>query len=107
MKALNICFLAQMEDEDFFSEYETALSRSMEMHVVKIHEQESLRSLVRCMEECGLPLCAYDGFFLSFVISHISKEFDLLKIADDHSRILNIELKSQDIGQDRIRKQLV
>lgn len=107
MNALNICFLAQMEDEVYFSEYETALSRSMEMHVVKIHEQQSLRALVRRMEECSLPLDAFDGFFLSFVISHISKEFDLLKIAQDRSRILNIELKSQDIGPYRIRKQLM
>jgi len=107
MKALNIYFLSQMDDEEYFSQYETALSGGKELHTVKTHEQASLRALVRALSAYDLPPECYDGFFFSFVISHISKEFDLLKIADDHSKILNIELKSQYIEEERIAKQLL
>ena len=47
-----------------------------------------------------------DGFFFSYIIEHIGKEFDLLKISSDGESVLNIELKSEDIGEERIKKQL-
>ena len=51
-------------------------------------------------------LSLLDGFFFSYIIEHIGKEFDLLKISSDGEAALNIELKSEDIGEERIRKQL-
>ena len=43
-----------------------------------------------------------DNFFIH-TIAHISKEFDLLKVSSNRKRILNIELKSEDVGEERIK----
>lgn len=107
MKAMNLYFLAQMEPQDDFSGYEMSLSGRKELKVIKEHEQQCIHQLVDRLSAEGLPLECFDGFYFSYVISHISKEFDLLKIAADYSHVLNIELKSQAIGPDRIRHQLV
>lgn len=104
MKSLNISILSQMNDPHVFSEYESALSGRIELKITKDYEQESLRNLVNFL---SLPLSLYDGFFFSYKINHIGKEFDLLKIADDKSQILNIELKSQPIELEKIEKQLI
>jgi len=45
-----------------------------------------------------------DGFFYSFQIPQIGKEFDLLKFADEFC--LNIELKSVSVSEDQIVEQL-
>ena len=45
-----------------------------------------------------------DGFFFSYRIPQISKEFDLLRIGEDS--IINIELKSGAVPSERIEKQL-
>ena len=106
MQALNIYFLTRIEDPACFSEYESALAGIRSARAPRPHEQGSVHALVRELSAHNLPLSAYDSFFLSFVISHISKEFDLLKIAADHSMILNIELKSQEVDTSRILRQL-
>lgn len=107
MKAFNLYFLSRIDDEECFSEYATTLSSIPQLHTVKSHEQASLRALTAKLTEQGLDLGCYDGFFLSFVINHISKEFDLLKIAADRSAVLNIELKSRFTDEERIQKQLI
>lgn len=48
----------------------------------------------------------FDGFYFSYTIEHISKEFDLLKLSGDAGCALNIELKSEAIEEERIRRQL-
>ncbi len=106
MRALNIYFLTRIEDPACFSEYESALAGIRSARTPRPHEQGSLHVLVEELTARDLPLSVYDHFFLSFVISHISKEFDLLKIAADHSMILNIELKSQEVDTSRILRQL-
>ncbi len=45
-----------------------------------------------------------DDCYFGFEIPRISKEFDCLWIGEKH--ILNIELKSQDVGAEKIKKQL-
>ena len=57
-------------------------------------------------EPCDDWISFFDGFFFSYTIEHISKEFDLLKFSGNADCVLNIELKSEEIGEDRIRKQL-
>ena len=57
-------------------------------------------------EPCHDWVSFFDGFYFSYTIEHISKEFDLLKFSADADCALNIELKSEEIGEDRIRKQL-
>ena len=46
-----------------------------------------------------------DGFYFSYSIPQISKEFDLLRITDD--AVLDIELKSDTVAEAKIHKQLV
>ena len=107
MKAMNLYFLAQVAPQDDFSSYEMSLSGRKELKVIKEHEQQCIHQLVEKLSSYDLPLEAFDGFYFSYVISHISKEFDLLKIAADYSHVLNIELKSQSVDPDRIRHQLL
>ena len=48
----------------------------------------------------------WTGFISLYTIEHIGKEFDLLKFSSDSGCVLNIELKSVKVEEDRIRKQL-
>ena len=106
MKALNLSFLCQVDDLADFSDYETILSRRPELARVRENEQYSLQMLTALFAREQLPLAAFDAFFFSYTIEHIGKEFDLLKIRDDRSAVLNIELKSEPVELWRIRKQL-
>ncbi len=108
MKAVNIYLLTRIREEKAFSDYENILSCRDQYKSARGAEIQSLCSFMDRLMNCScfLTFTACEGFFFSYVIDHISKEFDLLKIAADKSRILNIELKSQDVGLDRIEKQL-
>lgn len=86
--------------------YEAQLSeRDEPLGQVRVHEIESMLSLVQRLDECGLkdPLC-YEGFVYSFAIPQISREFDLLRITD--RMVIDIELKSEDVGIEKIATQL-
>lgn len=45
------------------------------------------------MQENGCGISHLDGFYVSYSIAQIGKEFDLLRFGKDY--ILNIELKSE------------
>lgn len=70
------------------------------------HSSMGNHDFARGHNSAGSGISCLDGFFFSYVIEHIGKEFDLLKIARDGSCILNIELKSEMIGEERIGRQL-
>ena len=110
MKAVNLHLLTRIKDPDTMSLLFQALSGRHIQKTISAHEAASLCSLVCFLEEeqpdLAEHICLLDGFFFSYVIEHIGKEFDLLKISADGSCALNIELKSEDIGAERIRKQL-
>lgn len=72
----------------------------------RIREKESLIILVRELIKAGARLEDLDNYFYSYTIAHISKEFDLLRISSNRKCILNIELKSEDVGEDRIKHSL-
>lgn len=107
MKSINIYLLCQIDDPEIFRDYANILSRRPQTRSVRTSEQESMHALVRALSEKRLRYRAYDNFFYSFNIRHIGKEFDLLKVKADRSRVLNIELKSEMVGMARIRKQLL
>lgn len=107
MLPINIFILSCINDPDMFSQYEQLLSKREEFHLTKSHEQISLQVLVKNLCLNNITITALNGFYFSFTISQISKEFDLLKIAADQSFILNIELKSNDIPLSKIEKQLI
>ena len=116
MKSMNIYLVTRPSGSRTFSEYESILSGRPSLKRTRIHEERSLRCLVRDLLKAGkraeeegrepLPFHALDGFFFGYNIPQIDKEFDLLKIAADHSEILNIELKSMEVEGEKIEKQL-
>ena len=114
MKAMNLYLLTRAEEERNFSLLAAELSGDRRHKHYSRHEVLSLCSLVEglipCLRERSGPdggwISYLDGFYLSYTIAHISKEFDLLKISEDGKCVLNIELKSEAIEEDRISRQL-
>ena len=114
MRAMNLYLVTRAESGSSFSMLARELTGNMHNKDYSIHEADSLRSLVdalmpvlRTRADDGADRISYlDGFYFSFTIAHISKEFDLLKISGDGECVLNIELKSENIEESRIIKQL-
>lgn len=114
MKAMNLYLLSRAAGGDRFSRLAGELTGSVYEKQYSAHEAESLRSLTDGIasvlkyraEEGENWISHLDGFYFSFTIAHISKEFDLLKISGDGEAVLNIELKSENIEESRILKQL-
>lgn len=107
VKSINLYTLTRVEDNDSFAEYEYIISARKDFQRTRIREKESLVQLVTKLIKAGAQLADLDNFFYSYTIAHISKEFDLLKVAANRKLILNIELKSEDVGEERIKQQLV
>ncbi len=104
MKPLNLYLQTRIENKTYFDiiAKHSSCDRDNE---TRIHEITSLRRFVDRLMDNGVSIEMLDGFFLGFKIPQIGKEFDLLKIAKNEC--LNIELKSQSVPQDEMRKQLV
>ncbi|MBQ8329449.1 MAG: ATP-binding protein [Lachnospiraceae bacterium] len=114
MKAMNLYLLSRAVGGDRFSKLARELTGSAYEKQYSEHEAESLRALTEGIaavlkERAGAGenwISHLDGFYFSFTIAHISKEFDLLKISGDGEAVLNIELKSENVEESRILKQL-
>lgn len=114
MKAMNLYLLARVTDRTDFSMLAGELTGEIRYKEYSDHEAASMRALIeelapalREKEGSGHKWISYlDGFYFSYTIAHISKEFDLLKISANGDCILNIELKSDSIDEDRINRQL-
>ena len=104
MQPVNIFNVSRVRDEKLFNIIEKHEASDHNSRSVRIHEIESLRRLVDALTECGASMSQTDGFYFGFTIPQIGKEFDLLKVTDRHC--LNIELKSQDVGEDAMLAQL-
>lgn len=109
MKPVNLLVLAQgfqTIPPELLSGFEAQLSeREERLAAVKPHEAASVIRLVQALRESGAcHLSHYEGFVFSFRIPQISSEFDLLKICD--STVVNIELKSENVGVRRMSEQL-
>ncbi|MCR5743334.1 MAG: ATP-binding protein [Lachnospiraceae bacterium] len=102
MKAVNLYVLTRAGSA-MFRETFNALSDNQEM--IKNHEYNDLRGLVDGIDGVDDAAWMCEGFWYSYRIPHISKEFDLLKL-EPGRLIVNIELKSQDVGRERICAQL-
>lgn len=103
MKAINLYILTRNKDSNYFEIYENTLSNSKQR--VKSHEMYSLNSLVDILELYDVGIKEWEGFYYGYKIEQIGKEFDLLKISKG-VEVLNIELKSDMVGLDKIEKQL-
>ena len=105
MRTVNIGVLAQLCGTEQFSAFENVCSRRSKKKATKPHEQETLKNLVTLLLRNGtLTLQQLDGFYFSYCIPQISKEFDLLRISQ--STILDIELKSSQVPREKIERQL-
>lgn len=105
MKSINLFLLTRnINDKDIFL-YEDLLSSREEKIKHRSDEIGLLKSLVNNLVKCNSPMRNMDGFFYSFTIPQISKEFDLLKIGKN-GVVVNIELKSQMVALEKIEKQL-
>ena len=105
MNATNLYLLYQGMDFEELPEYEKNLSNYNEVRKFKADEIKTLKHFLSDIISISNEPRMLDGFFWGFIIPHISKEFDLLKIYDN-GPIINIELKSQQIEETRIIKQL-
>ena len=103
-QAINIYMLSRIHEREAFNILERHTSRYREPKRTQDHEIESLRLLSDELMKHGVSVAEMDGFFYSFHIPHIGKEFDLLKLS---GRIcLNIELKSTAVSEEQIAEQL-
>ena len=112
MKAVNLYLLTRTHEHADMSLILESLSGEGKHKTVSAHEAASLWSLTDRLagylqdQDQDNWIFLLDGFFFSYVIEHIGKEFDLLKVSEDGGCILNIELKSEKVEEERIKKQL-
>lgn len=104
-RPINIFSLSRIHEEAPFNIVEKHSSQKRDLQRTKFHEIESLRLLADTSVAAGVTLEECDGFFYSFHIPHIGKEFDLLKFTD--KLCLNIELKSTTVSEEQILNQLL
>lgn len=104
MKAINIYTYSRIQ-EDMATEFENILSKRSKKLKVKLQEFDAIRSLVNMLLGIGVEIKDFEIFFLSFTIEQIGKEFDLIKL-DKDNLVLNIELKSEEVGVEAIQNQL-
>ena len=103
-RPINIYSLSRIHEEAPFNIVEKHSSQKCDVSRTKMHEIESLRLFVDALISANISLPECDGFFYSFHIPQIGKEFDLLKFTD--KLCLNIELKSTAVPETQILNQL-
>ena len=104
MKAISIYSLTRINDPFQLSRLERQMSGRGGHLKIKAWETEGLRAF------CSRLLEVYEDaaglkFYYSFTMPKLGKEFDLLRINDEYA--VNIELKSGNVTDDAIQRQLV
>lgn len=103
MKAVNIYALTRIEGSERQAKLERQMSGRSKLLKIKEWETEGLRMLVERLYERNRDVSDY-RFFYSFVMPKLGKEFDLIRVDEDS--IVNIELKSGNVSDEAIRRQL-
>jgi len=104
MRTVNIYALTRVKNISNLQRFERQMSGRNKMLSIKKWEIDGLSNLIEQLIE------VYDeadklNFFYSFQMPKLGKEFDLLRISED--TIINIELKSEAIPDEGIKKQLL
>lgn len=86
------------------SVYEKFNSKRSGSIQIKSREPETIQKLISVLDKFVEPE-NWDGFYYSFSIPQISKEFDLLKLGEN--KVLNVELKSEFTSYEKLLKQLL
>lgn len=105
MRPVNLYLLTRNQNRNTYTPFENILSARHERVPIKEHEFQSLRHLVDILWQQGVTIPEMDGFFYSYTIRQIGKEFDLLKVCVN-CKVLNIELKSLAVSEEKIERQL-
>ena len=100
MKAINIYTYSRIQ-ENMATEFENILSQRSKKLNVKVQEFIAIKTLVDLLRNMETEIKYFENLFTSFTIEQIGKEFDLIKI-DRDTLVLNIELKSEDVGVEAI-----
>ena len=104
MKTINIYALTRVGKSSDLARLERQMSKREYFLKIKGWEIEGLTALCDRLMECGASIGKLD-FFYSYTIPKLGKEFDLLRINSD--TVINIELKSHNVEDDRIKRQLM
>ena len=104
MKPISIYTITRKQNIEYVQKLERQLSGRTYFLKMREWELESMKALVRELEEHMQDVHAL-RFFYSFQVPRLGKEFDLLQIKDD--QIVNIELKSGKVSDEAVRKQLL
>ena len=89
MKPKNL--IAASQGNAIINEYN--LDVDQKFKYLKTHEIRNLTNLCNILKLSGCTISDFDGFFISYSIAQLGKEFDLLRFGKNY--ILNIELKSE------------
>ena len=106
MRSVNLRTLSVKMRDDILPLYEKSLSSRDEEIKIRKEEIELIRTIVNNLISYEAKEEVFENWFYSFSIPQISKEFDLLKI-EKNNKIVNIELKSQEVPKEKVEKQLV
>lgn len=104
MKSLSIYTITRKQNTEQLQKLERQLSGRAYFLKVRDWEMNSMRSFVDQLELHMEEVYAL-RFFYSFTIPRLGKEFDLIQIKED--QIVNVELKSREVTDEAIRKQLL
>lgn len=104
MKPISIYTITRNQSTECLQRMERQLSGRERFLKIREWELESMKSLVEQLER-QIPEIYELRFFYSFQIPRLGKEFDLLQIREE--QIVNIELKSGQVSDEAIRKQLI
>ncbi|MCM1256325.1 MAG: hypothetical protein NC307_00530 [Roseburia sp.] len=104
MPSTNLFVLTRSKTE-FCAQYENVLANREHVNKIKEYEYEAIVELVEELRDRGCQVSDFEGFYISLTIDYIGKEFDLLKIHRGN-RILNIELISEAVSEEKIERQL-
>ena len=104
MKSISIYTITRNQNIEQLQKLERQLSGRDYFLKMREWELESMKALTAELETCMEDVYAL-RFFYSFQIPRLGKEFDLLQIKEE--QILNLELKSGQVSDEAIRKQLI
>lgn len=104
MKPINIYALTRINGTEKWESMERQMSCRSKQIKIKQWEVEGLAALSEHLTACISDISLLE-FYYSFTLPRLGKEFDLLRIGANS--VLNIELKSREVSDENIRKQLL
>lgn len=104
MKPINIFALTRLSDIENLKRLEKQMSGRRHLLLIKEWEIDGMRQFIEELIKVVPEAVAYE-FYYSFQLPKLGKEFDLLRISEDY--VLNVELKSGNVSDEAIRKQLL